>query len=143
MVEYRNLQPSDYDDVIRIWTEAGLGHRPQGRDSREAVTAEMIRTPELYIGAFSDNRLIGTIVGTYDGRRGCVNRLAVAPQFRKSGIAERLVALCEERLQVSGALLIFGLIDRENIPSQSLFAKLGYHHHEDILYFSKRMLPES
>lgn len=138
-IEYRNLKPSDYDEIIRVWTEAELGHKPQGRDNRERVTKEIARTPELYVGAFSEGRLIGTVIGSWDGRRGCVNRLAVIPEFRRQGIAEELVAICEERLKKLGALVIYCLIDKENDPSLALFSKrLGYHIHDGIVYLSKR-----
>lgn len=142
-IEYRSLRPSDYDDIIRIWQEAGLSFRLKGRDSRKMMTAGIRRTPELYLGAFSENQLIGTVIGSFDGRRGCVNRLAVKPSYRKQGIAEKLVAMCEERLKAAGALVTFCLIDRDNDPSINLFTKLGYHFHKDILYFSKRDSAES
>ena len=137
-IEYHNLKPSDYDDIIRVWSEAGLKHRAEGRDARGPVVGEIKRSPELYIGAFEGDKLIGTVIGTYDGRRGCVNRLAVVPGFRKQGIAEKLVALCEEQLKRIGARIIYCLIDGDNDPSLNLFKKLGYKVHEDILYLSKR-----
>jgi ribosomal protein S18 acetylase RimI-like enzyme len=138
-IEYRNLKTSDYDEIIRVWTEADLGHKPQGRDNRERVTKEIARMPDLHIGAFSEGRLIGTVIGSWDGRRGCVNRLAVIPEFRRQGIAEKLVSICEERLKKLGALVIYCLIDRENDPSLMLFSKrLGYHLHDGIVYLSKR-----
>jgi N-acetylglutamate synthase len=138
-IEYRDLAPSDYDEIIRVWTEAGLGHKPRGRDSRERVTKEISSAPGMFIGAVAEGKLIGTVIGSFDGRRGCVNRLAVVPQFRHRRIAEKLVAICEERLQKHGALVIYCLIDKENDPSLTLFSKrLGYHIHDGIVYLSKR-----
>jgi ribosomal protein S18 acetylase RimI-like enzyme len=138
-IEYRNLKPSDYDEIIRVWNEAGLGHKPKGRDNRGRMTVEISHAPDLFIGAFDKNKLIGTVIGTFDGRRGCVNRLAVVPQYRHQRIAEKLVAICEERLKKMGALVIYCLIDKENEPSLTLFSKrLGYHVHDGIVYLSKR-----
>ena len=138
-IEYRNLKVSDYDEIVRVWTESGLGYKPKGRDNRERVTKEIARTPELHIGAFSEDRLIGTVIGSWDGRRGCVNRLAVMPAFRRQGIAEKLVAICEERLKKLGALVIYCLVEKENDPSLTLFSKrLGYHIHDGLVYLSKR-----
>ncbi len=138
-VEYRNLKPTDYDEIIRLWTEAGLGHKPKGRDSRERMMDEIKNSPNLFIGAFNDGKMIGTVIGTYDGRRGCVNRLAVAPPYRHQQIAEKLVAICEERLKSLGALVIYCLIDKENDASLALFSKrLGYRIHDGIVYLSKR-----
>lgn len=138
-VQYRSLTPSHYEEIIRVWTDAGLGHKPKGRDSRERITKEITLSPNLFIGAFDDKKLIGTVIGTFDGRRGCVNRLAVVPEYRHRGIAEKLVSMCEERLKELGALVIYCLIDKENEPSLNLFSKrLGYHIHDGIVYLSKR-----
>ena len=138
-IEYRSLAPSDYDEIIRVWNEAGLGHKPKGRDTRERMTVEINQAPDLFIGAFVKDKLIGTVIGTFDGRRGCVNRLAVIPQYRHQRIAEKLVGICEERLKKMGALVIYCLIEKENDPSLTLFSKrLGYHIHDGIVYLSKR-----
>jgi ribosomal protein S18 acetylase RimI-like enzyme len=138
-IEYRSLKSSDYDEIIRVWKEADLGHKPKGRDTRDRMTVEISRASDLFIGAFVQGKLIGTVIGTFDGRRGCVNRLAVVPQYRHQRIAEKLVAICEERLKKMGALVIYCLIEKENDPSLTLFSKrLGYHIHDGIVYLSKR-----
>ncbi len=141
-IEYRILQPENYDDMIRLWTEAKLHIRTKGRDGRAKVLAEMKKNPEYLIGAFAGPELVGVVVGTYDGRRGCVNRLAVAKSHRKSGIAQELIRRCEERLRADGALVVYALIEVENIPSQTLFKKMGYHYHDGLMYFSKRQSEE-
>lgn len=138
-IEYRNLKPGDYDEIIRVWNEAGLVHKQKGRDNCDCMTLEISRSPDLFIGAFVEGKLIGTVIGSFDGRRGCVNRLAIVPQYRHRRIAEKLVAICEERLKKMGALVIFCLIEKENEPSLALFNKrLGYHIHDGIVYLSKR-----
>ena len=138
-IEYRNLEPGDYDEIIRVWEKAGLVHKQKGRDDRDHMAGEISRSPDLCIGAFVKDKLIGTVIGSFDGRRGCVNRLATVPQYRHQRIAEKLVAICEERLKKMGALVIFCLIEKENEPSLTLFNKrLGYHIHDGIVYLSKR-----
>jgi N-acetylglutamate synthase len=137
-VEYRNLQPENYDDIIRLWQEGNLHVKLKGRDGRARIIEEMSRNPHYLIGAFAGKELVGVVVGSYDGRRGCVNRLAVTGAYRKKGVAQKLIDICEERLRGDGALVIYALIEVENIPSQTLFAKKGYHHHDGLMFFSKR-----
>ncbi len=137
-IQIRNLRPEDYEDIIRIWTECGLHVKPKGRDSKAHILAEMEENPDYLIGACVDDKLIGVVVGSYDGRRGCVNRLAVVKDYRKHGVAQELIRVCEERLKASGALVIYALIEVENIPSQTLFKKMRYRHHDGLMFFSKR-----
>lgn len=141
-IEYRYLKPSDYDAIINVWQQAGLDHRPQGRDNRENLTAELRRDPRLSIGAFAEGTLIGTVVGTFDGRKGCINRLAVVPEYRGRGIAQELIRLCEKHLKQAGSLVLFCFVEAENEPSLELFEKAGYVRADKIVYLSKRDRPD-
>lgn len=141
-LEYRYLRPTDYDEIIRVWQEANLGYRPHGRDSRERVTAELRRSPRLSIGTFLDGRLVGTVIGTFDGRRGCINRVAVVPEVRGRGVARELIARCEKELREAGALVLFCLIESENQASLQLFERVGYSRADNIIYLSKRDRPD-
>jgi ribosomal protein S18 acetylase RimI-like enzyme len=137
-IEFRYLRPGDYDEIIRVWQLSGLEHRPQGRDRRDNLAAELKRSPDLAVGAFADGKLIGTAIGTFDGRKGCINRVAVAPEHRRSGIARRLISFCEEKLKEAGAKVLFCLIEEENQASIKLFEKSGYSRADHIVYLSKR-----
>ena len=137
-IEYRYLQPQDYDDIVRVWQAAGLTYRAKGRDSRERIVAELHRKPSFSWGAFAEGQLIGTVIGSFDGRKGCVNRVAVTPEFRGHGIAQELIARCEQSLYKAGAQVLFCLIEKENTSSMALFEKVGYDRFDDVIYFSKR-----
>lgn len=142
-IEYRNLRPTDYDEIVRVWNEADLPARLRGRDSRERLIVEMERSPDFFIGAFDDVKMVGLVIGTYDGRRGMINRLAVVPGYREAGVGARLVEICEERLRKAGATIISALIEKNNIGSIKIFQRLGYRVHEDIVYVSKRDFPDA
>lgn len=49
------------------------------------------RDPDLVIVVEADGALIASVMGTYDGRRGWVNRLATHPDHRERGLARRLL----------------------------------------------------
>ena len=140
--EMRNLRPGDYDEIIRIWTECGLHVKPKGRDSKAHILSEMADTPDFLIGACIEDKLIGVVVGSYDGRRGCVNRLAVVKEFRKHGVAQELINICEERLTAAGALVIYALIEVGNIPWQTRFKQRNYSHNDGLMFSFKRYTDE-
>ncbi|HOP05957.1 MAG TPA: GNAT family N-acetyltransferase [candidate division Zixibacteria bacterium] len=134
----RQLTPDDYDDIIRVWADAGLPYRPDGRDSREHINSEMERSDTAFYGLFEDDRMVAVGVMTYDGRKGWINRVAVDPDCRGRGLAVEIVEAGERFLRGLGAQVIACLIEGQNLPSMALFGKMGYSYHEDILYFSKR-----
>jgi len=134
----RKLTPGHYDDIIRVWKKAELPFMPRGRDSRRKLTGQMRKDPDLFFGAFVGKELVGVAFGSYDGRRGTINRLAVVPEYQHKGIAAKLVAKCEKALRAKGAVVLTTLIEIPNPGSIGLFKKAGYYVHENVRYLSKR-----
>jgi ribosomal protein S18 acetylase RimI-like enzyme len=139
----RPIDSSEYDLLISLWRRAGLGHRPQGRDSFASMKSEFQRMETCFFGIFDGDKLIGSIIGTSDGRRGWLNRLAIDPDYRGQGLAGKLIAESEEFLHNLGIKIISCLIEEVNSPSITAFTKAGYKVHTDILYLSKRESDET
>jgi ribosomal protein S18 acetylase RimI-like enzyme len=134
----RRLISDDYDDIIQLWSDAGLPYKPLGRDSRQRLTAEMALDFCAFYGLFEDRRMLAMGIANFDGRRGWVNRVAVHPDFRGMNLAGEIIRECEEFLTKQGALVICALIEDVNYPSISCFQNQGYECLQSILYYSKR-----
>lgn len=137
-MEIRPLTIDSYDEIIALWDKGGLPYKPIGRDSREEMKKQFAQDPDLIMGAFEKEELIGVILGTDDGRKGWINRLAVALKHRRKGVAEELIAALESNLKKRGRRIICTLVEDWNNASLSLFKKTGYVKHDDIFYLSKR-----
>jgi len=134
----RKLTIDDYDELIALWKRSDLSHRPKGRDSRESMKPEMERDGTFFLGMFDGEKMIGSILGSSDGRKGWINRLAVDPDYRGKGLAGILIEECEKRLYALGIKVFAALIEGDNKPSETAFSKAGYTYGEDIKYYSKR-----
>ena len=139
----RDFRIEDYDRLTALWKEAGLGYRPRGRDSRRRIEAELKTGTSIFLLAEMDGHMVGSVIGTHDGRKGWINRLAVHPSYRHRGLAKKLVAEVEDRLSQVGLEVIACLIQKENTASLQLFQSLGYERMSDIVYLSKRKSPEA
>jgi ribosomal protein S18 acetylase RimI-like enzyme len=137
-VVVRKAVLDDYDSIVGVWLEAGLPFRPEGRDSRESIRVEMGRGCSVFLLAELDGRSVGAALGTHDGRKGWVNRLAVVPECRRLGLARRLVREVEIWLESQGIQICAALIESENQDSRAFFAGIGYLRDPEIQYFSKR-----
>ena len=112
--------------MIELFRVTGLNPRLRGRDSREAIARQLRAKQNVYLGAFDGSRLVGTVLGTHDTRKGWINRLAVHPDYRRRGIAVRLVRECERRLRRMGIEMFAALIDPGNQASEAVFRALRY-----------------
>lgn len=139
--DIRRLTIDDYDEIIRVWADAGLSTRPNGRESREKFAIEMADPNVAVFGLYENDRMIGVGIANWDGRRGWINRVAVDPDERGRGLGVQLIRACEEFLVSRGALVMAALIEEVNTPSMSCFEKAGYNCLPEIKYFSKYAFP--
>jgi ribosomal protein S18 acetylase RimI-like enzyme len=137
-MEIKPLSIDSYDPIIALWERAGLPSKPKGRDSREEMEKEFLRNPDLILGAYEGEELIGMIIGTDDGRKGWINRLAVEPDFQRKGVANELIKAVEDALKKRGRRIICVLVEDWNEGSLDFFKNAGYFKHDDIFYLSKR-----
>jgi ribosomal protein S18 acetylase RimI-like enzyme len=141
-VAIRPMRPDDYPAVRRLWERTGLPIRPTGRDAQAAVLGQLKQFPSTYLVAERQGRLVGVVLGTHDGRKGWINRLAVHPDHRRQGLARRLLAACERALHAQGIEIIAAFVERENAPSAALFERAGYVADVPVCYYRKRSRPD-
>jgi ribosomal protein S18 acetylase RimI-like enzyme len=138
----REFTMDDYDQVTELWQEAGIHYRPGGRESRSHLAKELEGSQAIFLVAVAEGKVVGVVLGTHDGRKGWINRLAVAKDFRRQNIASKLVAAVESRLNTMGIDVIACLIEHENSMSRTFFCKMGYVQ-APVEYFSKKQSPDA
>ena len=128
----------DYDALITLWNDAQLPFKPKGRDKQDKIEYELKQRRDIFLIAEINGKIVGSVFGTHDGRKGWINRLAVAPEFQRQDIAKKLIAEVEDRFSELEIDIIACLVEDWNTKSLQVFEKLGYEKHSDIVYFSKR-----
>ncbi len=129
----------DYERIIDLWRRSGLTSlRMRGRDSRQAFAQQLESGVQTVLGLEDDGRLIAVVVATHDSRKGWVNRLTVDQDYRRRGLARRLLAAAEEVFREQGLFITVALIEDWNEASMALFLQEGYCLNDDIHYVSKR-----
>lgn len=137
-VTIRDLRAEDYDELVRLWDAAELPFHPEGRDSRENVERELGSGQADFFVMEVGGKMVGAALCTNDGRKGWINRLAVDPKHRRTGIASMLVEEAERRFDARGLGISACLVHNDNPSSIALFEDLGYTLDSRVLYYSKR-----
>jgi ribosomal protein S18 acetylase RimI-like enzyme len=132
------MKIEDYFDVINLWKESKLPFKPKGRDSYNNIKFELEKDTSIFLLLENNNKIIGSIFGTHDGRKGWINRLAISPKFQRKGLATKLCLNLESIFLKMNINIISCLIEEYNANSLIFFRKIGYIKHDDIYYLSKR-----
>lgn len=121
----RQASAADAEELDALWSAAGLleNRVPVAAQLAEALAA----APDLVLVAeTADRRLVGSLVGAFDGRRGWVNRLAVAPDHQGRGIGGALLAVFEQRVAARGCRKVNLLVTPDNVAVTDFYARHGY-----------------
>src|SRR5438105_15657798 len=86
----RPCRAEECEAVLALWQRAGA--IPSATDTLEELT-RLVRSEHGagFLVAVRSGSIVGSVIGAWDGWRGNIYRLAVAPDARRRGLARRLV----------------------------------------------------
>lgn len=131
---FRTYENGDYDQIIDLWQAAGI--QPTRSDTPAGLASILTRDPDLFFVMEDAGRIIGVVMGRYDGRRAWVNHLAVDPGRQGEGLGSALMDELEHRLRSLGCEKVNLLIAPSNGAVQGFYARLGYHR-DDLIFMEK------
>ena len=124
--------------VLGVWSEAGSAKSVT--DTVEVLSRLVKESGDLFLVARDGDRVIGSIIGGWDGWRGHIYPLAVLPEYRRLRVAERLTKELEGRLASKGAVRIYALVEMEKPHGVGFWdspAAGGYHHAQGVGLYIK------
>ena len=96
----RAYEGRDEEGVVALWHECGLV--VPWNDPGEDIARKLAVQRQLFLVAAVADRVVGTVMAGYEGHRGWINYLAVAPDCRGEGIGRRMMAAAEDGLRALG-----------------------------------------
>lgn len=130
---------ADRAGLIALWHACGLT-RPWN-DPGKDIDRNLASPGGFLLVARLDGALIAAAMAGYDGHRGSVNYLAVAPGHRRRGVARRLMTEIEAVLHEKGCPKINLMIRRSNTEVTNFYEKLGYLEDETVV-LGKRLISD-
>jgi ribosomal protein S18 acetylase RimI-like enzyme len=135
-LQIRAFLEEDTASVIGLWRGCGLTRA--WNDPQQDILRKLGVQRELFLVGALDGQTVATVMAGYDGHRGWINYLAVAPEHRRRGFGRALMLEVETKLRSLGCPKINLQIRRENIATCSFYAKLGFGE-DNVVSFGKRL----
>ncbi|MFN8533230.1 MAG: GNAT family N-acetyltransferase [Dehalococcoidia bacterium] len=134
-IEIRPCRDDEISAILTLWREAEAA--VSVTDNRVGIEICLQHDPASLLVALDDGRIVGTVLAAWDGWRGTIYRLAVAPAYRRRGLASALIRHGERRLTALGAQRIQALVDSANLASLGAFGGQGWGVHQGMLRVTK------
>jgi ribosomal protein S18 acetylase RimI-like enzyme len=131
--------PEDYPAARLLWTNAGPGIHVRRSDEPAEIQKKLLRDPDLFLVAESNGRLIGTVIGGFDGRRGLIYHLAVEAAFRQQGIGGLLMDEVEQRLKAKGCLKCFLMVAADNEAAFQFYEARKWERMDTVYTYTKEL----
>jgi len=129
-MQIRSYQTSDAATVVALWQACGLT-RPWN-DPRKDIARKLTQQPEMFLVGTDGGRLVATAMVGYEGHRGWVNYLAVAPSHRRLALGRRLMDEAERLLLALGCPKVNVQVRSSNSEVLAFYRHLGYSQDEAV-----------
>lgn len=135
-MQIRPYHQSDESSIITQWERCDL-IRPWNNPQKD-ISRKLQVQPELFLVGVLDGEIIASAMAGYEGHRGWINYLAVAPNYRHQGFGRKIMLEVERLLELAGCPKINLLIRTSNTAAVKFYKSLGYEI-DEVLSMGKRL----
>ncbi|OED38446.1 GNAT family acetyltransferase [Chromatiales bacterium (ex Bugula neritina AB1)] len=135
----RSFTTADTKRVILLWSECGL-IRPWN-DPELDIQRKLADGSDLFLVGELDGEIVSSVMGGYDGHRGWMNYLSVAPAVQGRGCGTALIEVLEEKLISLGCPKLNLQVRTENKAVIQFYQSQGYVV-DDAISLGKRLIAD-
>ena len=135
LLTIRPYQAGDEAAVIALWRECGM---LRWSDPHKDIARKLRVNPEWFLVGELGGQVIATCMVGYEGHRGWVNFLAVAPAQQRGGHGRALMAEAERILRGVGCAKINLQVRTTNTQVIAFYERLGFGA-EELVNMGKRL----
>ncbi len=130
-MKIREYKPEDKEQVVELWKSIFTASAPH-HNPELSIERKLEFDNKLFFVAVNSHKIIGTVMGGYDGHRGWLYSLAVHREYRRKGVGKALVHHVENELKKLNCLKINLQVLISNREVIDFYKKIGYNVEERI-----------
>ena len=134
-----SIRPYRSDDetaVVGLWVACQLVG-PQNNPHQD-IARKLRVNPEWFLVGELDNKIVAACMVGYEGHRGWINYLAVAPEYQRRSIARQIMAEAERLLRQAGCPKINLQVRTTNAQVIEFYKSIGFKI-DDVISMGKRL----
>jgi ribosomal protein S18 acetylase RimI-like enzyme len=132
----RSFKPADQAATIQLWRDCQLV--VPWNDPAADIARKLEVQGELFLLGEVDGTIVASVMGGYEGHRGWINYLAVAPSCQRRGYGRLLMLDLEQRLKQLGCPKINLQVRTSNSAIIGFYQALGYQI-DEVVSLGKRL----
>jgi len=137
----RDYVPCDYEDVIKLWLDIGLGNSQRG-DNAEVIAQTLASGGRLFVLTNkNNNEILGTSWLTNDKRRLYLHHFGIKKEYQGKGLSKQLME-ASLKFAVDCGLQIKIEVHKENLVALNLYKKYGFKYLGDYDVYIVRNLKD-
>lgn len=122
--------------IIQLWEDCGLV--APWNDPKQDIQLKLQVQPEAFLVGWVDAQVVATVMAGYEGHRGWLNYLAVAPTWQRQGIGRQMVEAATTKLRAMGCPKINLQIRTSNLAAIEFYQQLGFKV-DEVISMGKRL----
>jgi len=130
-LQIRAYQESDREPLLALVRAVFPDPAPHN-EPRASIRRKLGVAPDLLLVAHVDGKLVATAMGGWDGHRGWLYQVAVAPDARGCGYGRAIVEAVESRLRALGCPKLNLQVLASNPAAVGFWRRLGYRVEERV-----------
>ncbi|MEC7496491.1 MAG: GNAT family acetyltransferase [Pseudomonadota bacterium] len=135
----RDFMPPDTASVISLWEACGLT-RPWN-DPQKDISRKMTDNNGCFWVAEVSGVVVASIMIGYDGHRGSINYLAIAPEHQRSGLGAKLMRRAEAYLIERKCPKVSICVRKNNEAVLAFYRQLGFEI-DEVHFLAKRLISD-
>ncbi|HXI85525.1 MAG TPA: GNAT family acetyltransferase [Verrucomicrobiae bacterium] len=134
--QIRPYRPADEAAVLELWKTCQLvGPK---NNPRQDIARKLLVNPEWFLVGELDSKIVATCMVGYEGHRGWINYLAVAPEYQRRGFARQIMEEAERLLREVGCPKINLQVRTANAQVIEFYKSIGFKV-DDVVSMGKRL----
>jgi ribosomal protein S18 acetylase RimI-like enzyme len=130
----RRLVSEDYSFLLELWEKAEFFI---GKSDTEEEYIRFIKfNPETSLGIIVEEKMIGAVLGGFDGRRGTIHHLVVDEKYQQNGYGEILMTELIKRFRDMNVVKVSLWVKSDNSKVISFYENIGFEFRNDLYTMS-------